>query len=184
MKKFVIGILAVVSVFSLAACGKKEVNGPTPAPVETNTQTTTTEQTAPETTPEEQAEVTEETTETTEEQVGVGNTDEGMVVLVLEQHFKDNFPGVVEEVVPTNIKVYTQEEIDANEAIKDHQINEGDIVFEASYDLRIAEGVEDLNQFTAATGEIDGQWIRNKYNLGIARTGENGYTLDAFGTGW
>ena len=37
-------------------------------------------------------------------------------------------------------------------------------------------------QFTAGTGEIDGQWIRNKYNVGIARSGENGYTLDAFGT--
>ncbi len=38
-------------------------------------------------------------------------------------------------------------------------------------------------QFTAGTGEIDGQWIKHKYNCGIARdNGENGYTIDAFGT--
>ena len=114
-----------------------------------------------------------------------GNTDEGMVALVLEQYFNEAFPDMIEEVVPVEIKVYTEEEIAANEALQTYELNEGDIVFEANYDLKIAEGVEDLNQFTAATGEIDGQWVRNKYNLGIARdNGDGTYTLDAFGTGW
>lgn len=119
------------------------------------------------------------------EEEGAGNTDEGMVALVLEQYFNEAFPGMIEEVAPTQIKVYTEEEIAANEALQTYELNEGDIVFEATYDLKIAEGVEDLNQFTAATGEIDGQWVRNKYNLGIARdNGDGTYTLDAFGTGW
>lgn len=119
---------------------------------------------------------------TTEEQEGVGNTDEGMVALVLEQHFKTAFPDVVEEVVPVNIKVYTEEEIASDESLKDYTINEGDIVFDAEYELKIVDGYEDMMQFTAGTGEVDGQWIRNKFNVGIARNGEDGYTLDAFGT--
>lgn len=119
---------------------------------------------------------------TTGNQEGVGNTDEGMVALVLEQHFKSAYPDAVEEVNPVKIKVYTQEEIASNELLKDYKLNEGDIVFEAEYELKIVEGYKDMMQFTAATGEVDGQWIRNKHNVGIARSGDNGYTLDAFGT--
>ena len=104
------------------------------------------------------------------EEEGAGNTDEGMVALVLEQYFKDAYPDMIEEFVPGEIKVYTADEIAANDVFKDYDI---------------AEGVEDLNQFTAATGEIDGQWVRNKFNLGIARdNGDGTYTIDAFGTGW
>ena len=119
---------------------------------------------------------------TKKDQVGVGNTDEGMVALVLEQHYKALEPDAVEEVVPTKIKVYTKEEIASNELLKDYKLNEGDIVFEADYDLKIVEGYKDMMKFTAATGEIEGQWIRNKHNVGIARSEANGYKLDAFGT--
>ncbi|MBQ9314136.1 MAG: hypothetical protein IJ220_03925 [Clostridia bacterium] len=119
---------------------------------------------------------------TSKNQTGVGNTDEGMVALVLEQHYKSNYPDVVEEVNPVNIKVYTAEEIASNELLKDYELNEGDIVFEAEYELKIVDGYEDMMQFTAGTGEVDGQWIRHKHNVGIARSGAEGYTLDAFGT--
>ena len=110
---------------------------------------------------------------------------EEVVTQALDQYFKAAFPDMVEEVAPTEIKVYTADEIAANEALQSFEINEGDVVFEANYDLKIAEGVEDLDQFTAATGEIDGQWIRNKFNLGIVKdNGDGTYTIDAFGTGW
>lgn len=154
MKKFLLCILALLMVFSLAACGQKGADT-TPKGNEAG------------------------------QQKGVGNTDEGMVALALEQYFKDSFGDVIEEVVPTNIKVYTEEEIAADEALKDYTINEGDIVFSAEYELKISEDCEDLMQFTAGTGEIDGQWIRNKSNVGIARrNGEAGYSIDAFGTGF
>ena len=71
----------------------------------------------------------------------------------------------------------------ADELLKDYTINEGDIVFDAEYELKIADNFSgELMMFTAGTGEIDGNWIRHKSNVGIARSGENGYTLDAFGT--
>ena len=112
-------------------------------------------------------------------------TPEEVVTQALDQYLKAAFPDMVEEVAPTEIKVYTADEIAANEALQTYELNEGDVVFEATYDMKIAEGVEDLNQFTAATGEIDGQWVRNKFNLGIARdNGDGTYTIDAFGTGW
>ena len=112
-------------------------------------------------------------------------TPEEVVTQALDQYLKAAFPDMVEEVAPTEIKVYTADEIAANEALASYEIGENDVVFEATYDMKIAEGVEDLNQFTAATGEIDGQWIRNKSNLGIVKdNGDGTYTIDAFGTGW
>ncbi len=174
MKKLLLGILAVIVVFSLVACGEKPVEPVvsgeeiTPAPAETTTE-----------------EVTPAPVEESGEQVGVGNTDEGMVVLALENYMKESYGDEVEEFIPTNVKVYTAEEIEADEAIKAHDIKEGDIVFDVQYELVIKEGVEDMMKFTAANGEIDGQKIINKSNIGIARNmGEAGYSIDAFGTGW
>ena len=107
------------------------------------------------------------------------------VTLALEQRFKAAYGDAVEEVVPTDIKIYTDEEIAASEALAAYEIGENDIVFEATYDLKIAEGTENMDQFTAGNGEIDGQWVRNKHSLGIVKDNGNGtYTIDAFGTGW
>ena len=175
MKKFLLLVAAVSVVFGLVACGEKDVK-PT---------------TSGETTPAPVAEKSGEDTpvvtpvEESGEQVGVGNTDEGMVVLALERYFQETYGDEVEEFIPTNIKVYSPEEVEANEAIKAHDIKEGDIPFEVEYELLIKEGVEDMMKFTASTGEVDGQKIINKSNLGIARNnGEAGYSIDAFGTGW
>ena len=118
------------------------------------------------------------------EEEGVGNTDESLVALALEQQFQEAYPDVVEEVVPTEIKVYTPEEIAADEALQSYEINDGDVVFAATYDLKIVEGYEDIMQFTAGSGEVDGDWIRNKSNVGIVRTDGDKLTIDAFGTGW
>ena len=170
MKKLLLLALAIVAVFSLAAC--KEKKQEEAAPVES----------AP--VVEEEAPVVEEEAPVEEEQVGVGNTDESMVVLALEQYFNEAFSGEVEEINFVNVKVYSEEEIEANEALKSHELKEGDIPFEVDYELKIKEGVEDLMKYTAATGTIDGQWIKDKSNLGIARNTEEGYKIDAFGTGW
>ena len=175
MKKVLLLVMAIIVVFALVACGEQEVKPATsgestPAPVEVKSG-----EDVPVVTPDEES----------GEQVGVGNTDEGMVVLALESYFKETYGDEVEEFIPTKIKVYSAEEVEANEAIKSHDIKEGDIPFEVEYELLIKEGVEDMMKFTASTGEIEGQKIINKANLGIARNnGEAGYSIDAFGTGW
>lgn len=114
---------------------------------------------------------------------GSGNTDEAIVLLALEQYFANSKPDAVEKVIPNKIKVYTADEIAASEALKAYEIGEGDIVFEINYDLKIAEGA-DITPFTAPNGEIDGQWVRNKHNLGIVKTNGEVLAIDAFGTGW
>lgn len=176
MKKLLLGALALVAVFSLAACGEKKEEEQ--QPVE-NVPAVVEEQTEPAVVP-----TPEENVEVEEEQVGVGNTDEGMIALVVEQQLRDAYGPVIKNLNFTSIKVYTPEEVEADEAIKSHDLKEGDMAFSVEYEFEVADEVEDLNQFTAANGEIDGRWIRNKSNIGIARSGENGYTMDAFGTGW
>ena len=169
MKKLLFGALAIVAAFSLVACGEKKEEKNEDVNVK----------------PAEQ--VVEKVSESGEEQIGVGNTDASMVQLALEDYIKKAYEdGVVLEVVATDIKVYSEEEIASGEEFKDYTLNSGDIVFEADYDMKIKEDYPDMMMFTASTGEIDGQWVRNKHNVGVLRSGENGYTVDEkyFGTGF
>ena len=169
MKKLLIGLLAVLTMLALVACQKKEEVKPSgdvePVVVEEITPAV-------------------ESGEAEEEQVGVGNTDEGMVALVLEDYIKNMYSGDVEEVTFKNIKVYSPAEISGEVMFEGLNIKEGDIPFEIAYDLKIREGVEDMNRFTVPNGEIEGQNVVNKGNLGILRSSENGYVVDNFGTGW
>lgn len=169
MKKLLIGLLAVLTMLALVACQKKEEVKPSgdvePVVVEEITPAVV-------------------SGEAEEEQVGVGNTDEGMVVLVLEDYIKNMYSGDVEEVTFKNIKVYSPAEISGEVMFEGLNIKEGDIPFEIAYDLKIREGVEDMIRFTVPNGEIEGQNVVNKGNLGILRSSENGYIVDNFGTGW
>ncbi len=187
MKKLLFGILAVTTLITLVACGEKEeapTNEPTSSVVE-NTNQPENEVPVVENNEEEEENLPEEEPgEEEEEEVGVGNTDEGMVVLTMEDYLISNSNAEIEEVAFNSVKVYSQEEIEENDAIKSHNLGEGDIVFEIDYELKIADGVEDLMKYTAANGEIDGQYIRNKHNVGILRANEAGYSVDAFGTGF
>ena len=109
--------------------------------------------------------------------------DEQTVKNTVEEYIKQQYGKVVEEVKFDSVKVYTKEEIASDEMLKDYKLSDKDIVFEINYELKIAEGTDDMMQFTAATGEIDGQWVKNKYNCGVAKyNGENDYTIENFGT--
>jgi len=169
MKKLLIGLLAVLTMLALVACQKKEEVKPSgdvePVVVEEITPAVV-------------------SGEAEKEQVGVGNTDEGMVALVLEDYIKNMYSGDVEEVTFKNIKVYSPAEISGEVMFEGLNIKEGDIPFEIAYDLKIREGVEDMIRFTVPNGEIEGQNVVNKGNLGILRSSENGYVVDNFGTGW
>ncbi len=171
MKKLLLGAMAIVAAFSLVACGEKEEVQPVEGPIE---EVTTVEEVTP----------VEPVVE--EEQVGVGNTDEAMLQLALEKYFKENDPDV-EEVIINVAKIYTEDEVEANEAIKAHDLKEGDFAFDVYYELKINDEVPsgELLKYTAAAGEVEGHRIVNRYNLGIARNnGDAGYSIDAFGTGW
>ena len=83
-------------------------------------------------------------------------------------------------------KIYTAEDEQADEALKEYNLGPDEVAFEVRYELHPAEGV-DVNEFMAATGEYDEEsgWVTEKYNLGVLRPTEDGsYTITDFGTGW
>jgi hypothetical protein len=84
--------------------------------------------------------------------------------------------------------VYSAEEEEADELLKSLNLGPTEVAFSVVYKLHPAEGVEDLLQFTAATGEIDeaSGWIVNKSNVGILRPNPDGegYIVTDFGTGF
>lgn len=169
MKKILFGALAILSAATLMVGCEEKKEEPTVEPVVEVVENV--------------EENVEETVAEPEEQIGVGNTDEGFVALQVEEYLKNSFSGEVEEVTFNNIKVYSQEEIAADESLKDLGLSERDIVFEIAYELKIADGVEDLMKYTAATGTVEGQMVKEKYNVGILKAQEDGsYKVEAFGT--
>ena len=111
------------------------------------------------------------------------SADEEAVKSAVEEMYKINYGKVVEEVKFNDVKIYTAEEIAADPALQDYDLGEKDIVFEIQYELKIIDGYEDMMQFTAATGDVKGSWVVDKYNVGIARYVSDGeYTVDSFGT--
>ena len=110
--------------------------------------------------------------------------DENIVKTVLEAHFKETYEDEVEEVKIISSKIYTQEEIEESEELKELNLKSKDIAFEVEYELKIKEGTQDLMKYTVSSGEIDGQWIKNKANCGVARYDEENdkYILSDFGT--
>ena len=83
-------------------------------------------------------------------------------------------------------KIYTAEDEQADEALKEYNLGPDEVAFEVRYELHPAEGV-DVNELMAATGEYDEEsgWVTDKFNLGILRPTEDGsYTITDFGTGW
>ena len=83
-------------------------------------------------------------------------------------------------------KIYTAEDEQADEALKEYNLGPDEVAFEVRYELHPAEGV-DVNELMAATGEYDEEsgWVIEKYNLGVLRPTEDGsYAITDFGTGW
>lgn len=83
-------------------------------------------------------------------------------------------------------KIYTVEDEQTTELLKDYNLGPDEVAFEVRYELHPAEGT-DVNELMAATGEFDEDsgWVIEKHNLGILRPTEDGsYTITDFGTGW
>ncbi len=118
------------------------------------------------------------------ESQSVVQSDADIVSEVVELYIRDSYEDKIEDFKTTSVKVYTPDEIAADGALADYELDENDIVFDIVYELKIAEGVDPI-EFTAATGELDGQWVRDKSNCGILKYGEDGeYTVSNFGTGF
>ena len=113
---------------------------------------------------------------------------EAQVLATVEKYLRDAWAEKIDDLEVTVEKVYSAEEEEADELLKSLNLGPNEVAFSVVYKLHPAEGVEDLLQFTAATGEIDeaSGWIVNKSNVGILRPNPDGegYIVTDFGTGF
>ena len=155
MKKMMMIALSAALVLSLYACSSAQTDDSTESPTDS---------------------VVSQAAELSEEEI---------VSQAVEAYVKAANEGEIEEFKTVNVKVYSQEEIkEMAEALADYDLNEKDIVFDIDYELKIVDGVDPI-KFTAATGEVDGQWVKEKSNCGVAKYLSDGkYEIQNFGTGF
>ena len=129
------------------------------------------------------------TTNTTEPRNTVNNSStpvsyanksqEEIVQIAIQQYYTTNFQNVVEGIEFKSIKILSRDEINQNEQLRKRDISVKDIVFQSTYDLKIAKSYDRIGKFAAGNGNIDGQWIRNKYSSGIVKfKSENNYAIE------
>ena len=211
MKKLVLGVLAVIAITSLVACGEKE--NVTPAPINNNgassvsdTNNTASEVVTPNENNSEEVNSGEvisgevSTNVPKSEQTGTAgsniplkdNLEEAkhQIEVAMQYLLKETYGDEVFDARIYVEKVYTAEEEQEIEALKEMNLGPNEVAFEVKYELKPAAGVEDIMKFTAATGEYDEEtgWVKEKYNLGVLRptdgSGEQKYKITDFGTGW
>lgn len=134
-----------------------------------------------------------------EEQIGTAGSNMPLkdryddAVYEIKKAFQDYLAGTYgEKVFDARInvdKIYTAEEEQEIDVLRERALGPDEIAFEVNYELKPAEGV-DVNELTAATGVYDEEsgWIKEKFNLGILRPNPSGdspaYIITDLGTGW
>ena len=187
MKKFLL-LLVVFVMFSLVACGNKETEQ------KQNTEVSMNESSETEITNEEQ----ENDYIPKNEQIGTAGSNIPLKDNYGEAEYqiKVAFQNWIEEtygdkVVDARIyveKIYTAEEEQETEVLKEYNLGPNEVAFEVKYELKPAEGT-DIIALTVANGEYDEEsgWIKEKFNLGILRPTINEealYRVTDVGTGW
>ena len=82
-------------------------------------------------------------------------------------------------------KIYTAEEEQEFDALKQMNLGENEVAFELNYELKPAEGA-DIFKLTVPDGVYDEKtgWVTEIYRLGVLRPDGDGYIITDFGTGW
>ena len=105
----------------------------------------------------------------------------------VENHLLDEFTKMYGENMELcefkTSKIYSAEEIaEEAELFQDYNFSDNDIVFAATYDLKAPDGTDPI-PLTPANGELDGQWVRDKYACGYLKfVSEGEYVLESWGT--
>lgn len=82
-------------------------------------------------------------------------------------------------------KIYTAEEEQEFDALKQRKLGENEVAFELGYELKPAEDA-DIFSLTVPDGVYDEKtgWVTEIHRLGILCPDGDGYTITDFGTGW
>ena len=165
MKKLLCLMLAMCLMFTLAACGGSEKEAP-----EADTPKSEQEGTAGSNIP------LKDNAPEAEKQI-----KDAMMDLI-----KEAYGDKVDDAKINVEKIYTAEEEQENEILKEYNLGPDEVAFEVKYELHPAEGT-DVNELMAATGEFDEEsgWVVEKFNLGVLRpNGDGTYKITDIGTGW
>ncbi len=114
---------------------------------------------------------------------------ETQIVLALQRMFKEEYGDDVVDSRITVSKVYTAEDEEEVEPIKEMNLGPNEVAFEVSYDLKPSKDA-DVDRLLIPNGEFDEEtgWVLNIGRLGVLRENDNDgnkeYTITDFGTGW
>lgn len=111
---------------------------------------------------------------------------EKQITVALQKQLEEAYGDKIDNVKITVQKIYTAEDEQANDALKQENLGPDEVAFEVKYDLHPSEGT-DYNELLPANGEYDKEsgWVVDKTGVGILVKAEDGsYSIKNFGTGW
>ncbi len=113
---------------------------------------------------------------------------EKQIKAALQERFEEVYGKKFDEAKIKVNKIYTAKEEQEFEPLKELELGENDVAFEASYDLKPAKDAseDDINLMLIPNGEYDEKsgWITDCSRLGVLRADGDGYKLANLGTGW
>ena len=203
MKKFLLGVIAIVACVSLVACGEKKeevVSSDTQNNSQVVANNTTASTTTVENNTQEETSVPEIENVPKDEQIGTAGSNiplkdnlteaRNQVEIAFKNYVAETWGSDIEEVNVREIKVYSAEEEQAEPALAEQNLGANEVAFSVNYELKLVEGV-DGNQYTAGSGVYDEatRMVTEKSNVGILRpnpdeASEQKYVIDGLNTGF
>ena len=114
----------------------------------------------------------------------VENTNVDSAKDAVLKYLKETFTEDVEDIKITDFKLYTEKEMKEDEILKE-AFDNGKFAFDVSYEIELTDGADGM-QYTAATGELEGNVVKGKSNVGylIEKNGKFEVEKESFGTGF
>ena len=171
MKKLLLLVLTICLVFTLAACGGAAKDD-TAEPEASETEVPKSEQ--------EGSAGSNMPLKDNQEEA------EKQIEAALQKQLEEAYGDKIDDVRIRVDKVYSTEDEQANEILKEENLSIDDVAFEVSYDLHPSDGT-DYNELLPANGDYDeaSGWVVDKSAVGILKKADDGsYEIASFGTGW
>jgi|GEM_PF-3331902 len=115
---------------------------------------------------------------------------EYQIQVALQYKFEEIYKDQVNDARIYVDKIYSYEDEQALEPVKEMNLGMNEVAFEVHYELHPSEGA-DINLLLIPNGEYDEEsgWIKDVFRLGVLRenedkTSEQKYVITDFGTGW
>ena len=113
---------------------------------------------------------------------------EKQIKAALQKRFEEVYGKKFDEVKIRVDKIYTAKEEQEFDVLKELELGENEVAFEASYDLKPTKDAteDDIMLMLIPNGEYDEKsgWVTGCSRLGVLRPDGDGYKLTNLGTGW